>query len=78
MIDVVGNHSGPIGYDYGKINPFNKAEHYHDNCSIDPDDFNGGNQWKVEHCRLADLPDLNQDSNQWVRKTLTDWIRDLV
>lgn len=36
MIDVVGNHSGPIGYDYGQINPFNKAEHYHDNCSIDP------------------------------------------
>lgn len=34
MIDVVANHVGPIGNNFGEINPFNKAEHYHDNCDI--------------------------------------------
>jgi len=32
---------------------------------------------QVEYCRLADLPDLNQD-NQWVRDQLKTWIRNLV
>lgn len=76
MVDVVANHAGPIGFDFGKIFPFDKAEHYHDYCLINPEDFQG-NQWRVENCRLADLPDLKQE-NQWVRSTLINWIRDLI
>lgn len=33
--------------------------------------------WQVEYCRLADLPDLNQD-NQWVRDQLKNWVKNLV
>ena len=32
---------------------------------------------KVEHCRLAGLPDLNQ-SNPWVAQQLTQWISGIV
>ena len=73
MVDVVANHVGPVGTDYGRITPFNKAEHYHDICQIT--DWN--NQWMVENCRLCDLPDLKQE-NGWVTQTLCDWITDLV
>lgn len=39
MVDVVANHVAPIpNDDWSKINPFNKAEHYHDYCEIK--DFN--------------------------------------
>lgn len=69
MVDVVANHVGPVGYDFGQIYPLNRPEHYHNNCPIN--DWN--NQWQVENCRLADLPDLNQD-HPWVRKYLQDWI----
>ena len=34
MVDVVANHVGPVGKNYGGINPFNKPEHYHDYCII--------------------------------------------
>lgn len=73
MVDVVANHVGPIGTDYSKINPFNKSEHYHDDCQIN--DWN--NQSEVEYCRLADLPDLNQE-NTYVRDYLKNWIKNLV
>ena len=73
MVDVVANHVGPVGTDYSKINPFNSAEHYHDKCDIT--DWN--NQWQVENCRLADLPDLKQE-NEWVTEKLVEWIHDLV
>lgn len=76
MVDVVANHMAPVGTSYGVINPFNKPEHYHDYCIINNDDF-ANNQWRVENCRLADLPDLKQE-NQWVRQTLLSWINDLV
>ena len=73
MVDVVANHAGPVGTDYGRINPFNKAEHYHDWCEIN----NWGNQWEVENCRLCGLPDLKQE-NDWVTQKLLEWIHDLV
>ena len=73
MVDVVANHVGPIGTNYGMINPFNSAEHYHDWCNIN--DWN--NQWEVENCRLCDLPDLKQE-NDWVTQKLLDWIADIV
>ena len=73
MVDIVMNHVAPVGTDYSSIYPFNSPDHYHSYCDIDDGDFNGGNQWKVENCRLAGLPDLNQ-GNQWVRNQLLDWI----
>jgi alpha-amylase len=55
MVDVVANHIAPVGTDFSKINPLNKAEHYHSDCSIN--DWN--NQWQVENCRLSGLPDIS-------------------
>ena len=73
MVDVVANHAAPIGTDYGRITPFDRAEHYHDICHIN--DWN--NQWEVENCRLCDMPDLKQE-NDWVTQKLLEWIHDLV
>jgi alpha-amylase len=73
MVDVVANHVGPVGNDFSQISPFNSPDHYHSNCDIQ--DWN--NQWQVENCRLAGLPDLKQE-NPWVRQQLKDWIRNLV
>lgn len=85
MVDVVANH---MGYNDGcclnincnrqqlvnftGFNPFNETDHYHDLCEIE----NWKNQTEVEICRLAKLPDLNQ-TNEYVRSTLLNWIRDL-
>jgi len=80
MVGVVANHMGPVGFDYSTIVPFNKPEHYHtcdgcpSHCNID---FNNGNQWQVENCRLAGLPDLAQE-NDFVRITLQSWVSSLV
>ena len=30
MVDVVANHAGPVGTDFGRINPFNRTEKYND------------------------------------------------
>lgn len=73
MVDVVFNHVGPVGTDYSQINPFNSAEHYHSPCDIQ--DY--GNQNQVETCRIAGLPDLNQD-NGFVHDELIRWARWLV
>ncbi len=47
MVDVVGNHVGPVGTDYSGIKQFTKPEYYHDYCTINQDDFLH-NQWRVE------------------------------
>lgn len=73
MVDVVANHAAPIGDDFSQIYPLNHSEHYHSDCDIN----DWGNQWQVENCRLAGLPDLNQD-NDYVRGYLKDWIKNLV
>jgi alpha-amylase len=73
MVDVVGNHVAPIGQDFSQIYPLNRSEHYHSDCQIT--DWN--DQGNVEYCRLADLPDLNQD-NSYVRQYLKDWVKGLV
>ena len=73
MVDVVANHVGPVGTDYSQINPFNSADHYHDNCDIN--DWN--DQWQVENCRLSGLPDLKQE-NSYVADTLINWVGDIV
>lgn len=76
MVDVVANHVGPIGFDYQQINPFNDSAYYHPFCAISSSDFLN-NQTSVENCRLSDLPDLDQ-SNNFVRSTLLQWISDLI
>eukprot|EP01016_Furgasonia_blochmanni_P038385 TRINITY_DN462_c0_g1_i6.p1 TRINITY_DN462_c0_g1~~TRINITY_DN462_c0_g1_i6.p1 ORF type:complete len:556 (-),score=162.19 TRINITY_DN462_c0_g1_i6:424-1950(-) len=76
MVDVVGNHMGPVGQDYRNVIPFNRPEHYHDYCIIQNEDF-ARDQWRVENCRLADLPDLKQE-NPYVANTILSWITDLV
>jgi alpha-amylase len=63
MVDVVANHVGPVGNDFSQISPFNQPQHYHPNCDIN----DWGNQWQVENCRLAGLPDLKQEDG-WVRQ----------
>jgi alpha-amylase len=73
MVDVVANHVAPVGNNFSSIQPFNSPDHYHANCAIN----DWGNQWQVENCRLADLPDLNQQ-NDWVRGQLKDWVKNLV
>ncbi len=77
MVDVVANHVGPVGTNYGSIEPFNRAEHYHDYCDITDADFKNHNQNKIENCRLAKLPDLKQE-NTWVQEQLYSWVRNLV
>lgn len=73
MVDVVANHCANVNDDFSRITPFNKPEHYHENCPIT--DWN--NQWMVENCRLYDLPDLKQE-DEYVKHTLLDWIHNLV
>jgi len=73
MVDVVANHVAPIGSDFSQISPYNQSTYYHSNCAIS--DWN--NQYQVENCRLADLPDLDQ-SNSYVRSELKLWVKNLV
>ena len=73
MLDVVANHVAFIDEDYKLVTPFNESQHYHVKCQIN----NWNDQNEVEYCRLANLPDLDQD-NQFVRQTLIKWVKDVV
>eukprot|EP00475_Leptophrys_vorax_P018496 TRINITY_DN252_c0_g1_i1.p1 TRINITY_DN252_c0_g1~~TRINITY_DN252_c0_g1_i1.p1 ORF type:complete len:476 (+),score=111.34 TRINITY_DN252_c0_g1_i1:62-1489(+) len=80
MVGVVANHVGNVGIGgINQISPFNQSYHYHD-CSGCPSDCNI-NVWDgsyvEEHCRLASLPDLDQD-NSYVRSYLLNWVSNLV
>eukprot|EP01016_Furgasonia_blochmanni_P037114 TRINITY_DN432_c0_g2_i6.p1 TRINITY_DN432_c0_g2~~TRINITY_DN432_c0_g2_i6.p1 ORF type:complete len:289 (-),score=80.29 TRINITY_DN432_c0_g2_i6:769-1635(-) len=76
MVDVVANHVADVNENFSLVEPFNKPEHYHNKCEIHLNDWKH-NQWRVEYCRFANLPDINQES-PWVKKKLLEWIRDLV
>lgn len=58
MVDVVANHMGPSGNDFSANYPFNKEEHYHDECYFTQFEYYGLNLDKITNCRLAILPDL--------------------
>jgi alpha-amylase len=81
MVDVVANHMGGTIDDIDGFYPFNQPDHYHDcngcttNCDIT--DFSTLFSENCEHCRLAGLPDLNQD-NSYVKTQLNSWIKELV
>lgn len=79
MVDVVGNHAGPIMTNYSAFDgPLNKHEHYHEFCNIDLDHDLFQNQWRVERCWFAgSLADFKQE-DPFVYKTLVDWIKRLV
>ncbi|CAL6102136.1 1 [Hexamita inflata] len=71
IADVVYNHVGNCyggPFDYSCITTFPQSEYYHDNCDVQ--DWN--NQEQVRYCRLAGLPDLNQD-HPFVRSELLKW-----
>lgn len=76
MMDIVANHVGPVGLNYSAIKPFDSPSHYHEPCDIEETDFEN-NQWRMENCRLAGLPDLNQE-NPFVREYLLKWVKDVV
>jgi len=73
MLDVVANHVAPVDLDFSEVTPFNNAEYYHSKCQIS----NWNDPGNVEYCRLANLPDLNQD-NEFVRSTLKTWVHDTI
>lgn len=80
MVDVVCNHMtcndcyACVGCDgdLTTTKPFDSPEYFHDLCQIQ----NWDNQEEVENCRLANLPDLDQD-HPFVRETLINWIVDI-
>jgi len=73
MLDVVANHVGPVGINnVGSTNPFNQQSYYHPYCQID-----WNNQWSIENCWLADLPDLNQ-TVPYVKDQLLNWVQWIV
>ena len=82
MLDVVPNHMGypPDCFwdecnepeDFSELFPFDKKDYYHNLCMIK--DFD--NQTEVELCRLASLPDLNQE-NEEVKNILYNWVSEL-
>lgn len=72
MLDVVANHVAPVDLDFQQVNPFNESVYYHLKCQIE--DWSDQNE--VETCRLANLPDLDQN-NDFVRSTLIDWVASL-
>jgi len=72
MVDVVANHMGAGNIGDNKPAPLNQAEAYHRACEID---YN--NQTSVENCQIADLPDINTQS-QDVKMVLATWIQWLV
>lgn len=79
MLDVVANHVGEVKKaadgteDFSHIKPFNESKYYHDECQI----TDWTDQWMIENCRLANLPDLKQE-DEWVTQQLFDWIHNIV
>lgn len=76
MVDIVPNHMAPVMFDYVTLDPFNKAEHFHDYCYIMDNDY-AHNQWRVTNCRLLNLPDLNHE-NPFVVTKLIEYIKDFI
>lgn len=74
MVDIAPNHVGltTSAGNYSNFTPFNKAEYFHDKCSIQ-----WNNRKSEQLCWLEGLPDLRtEDAN--VRKIYAEWVKDLV
>ncbi|OTB00687.1 glycoside hydrolase family 13 protein [Hypoxylon sp. CI-4A] len=72
MVDVVANHVGPVALGNHQPEPLNQDSSYHSECEINYDDQNS-----VENCWIADLPDLNTQSDD-IRSLYQTWIAYLV
>eukprot|EP00466_Bigelowiella_natans_P000672 jgi/Bigna1/85018/estExt_fgenesh1_pg.C_10614 len=79
MLDMVVNHMGGSINDINNFVPFNDGSHYHDcnGCISDCNIHNFNDAAETEHCRLAGLPDLNQD-NEYVSSKLIEVYTKLV
>lgn len=71
MADIVANHVAPVGTDFSGISPFNQASHYHPECAVS--EYTCFTD-QVLRCRLAGLPDLDQN-NTYVRQELLKWAK---
>ena len=72
ILDAVPNHmAGEL--DISTFKPFNKQEHYHDNCDVDEN----SSQEEKENCRIWGMPDLKQE-NTFVEQTLLNWLDDMI
>ena len=72
ILDVVPNHMAPE-VPISSINPFNRDEYYHSECSI----YDENNQEQRENCRLFGLPDLRQE-HQFVKEKYLEWVKDVI
>lgn len=71
MVDVVLNHVGPVGTDFSQVVPFNSPSHYHAPCQVTQYQCES---YQVQHCRLCDLPDLDQDV-PFVQDKLVEYVQ---
>ena len=84
MLDVVANHMAALSMvdgNYSALQPFDQPSDYHDcsgcdhDCNIDQ--WVPPNNTQIEHCRLLELMDLDQDLPS-VRSTLLRWVGEVV
>lgn len=83
--DAVINHMAAAGsgtgtsgssYDSGSLDyPNYSSNDFHPPCNIESDDY-GNDAWRVRHCRLVGLPDLNT-SDDYVQSTLAGYLNHL-
>ncbi|MDP5215109.1 alpha-amylase family protein [Pseudoalteromonas tunicata] len=82
-VDAVINHMaagsgrGVAGSAFSaKQYPIYSPQDFHTTCTINGEDY-GNNAWRVQHCELVGLPDLNTASS-YVQDTLAEFLNDLV
>lgn len=81
-VDAVINHmahgtgTGVAGNTFGnKQYPIYSPQDFHETCAINPEDY-GNNAWRVQHCELVGLHDLDTDAS-YVQNTLAGFLNDL-
>lgn len=82
-VDAVINHmasgagTGVAGSVYGnKQFPLYSPADFHQSCAINGSDY-GNNRWRVQHCELVGLPDLNTAA-PYVQTTLASYLNELL
>ena len=71
MVDIVLNHVAPVGTDFSQISPFNESQYYHKDCPVTSYVCETE---EIQHCRLLNLPDLNQD-NAYTKQQLLKYVQ---
>ncbi|MDK1286341.1 alpha-amylase [Pseudoalteromonas umbrosa] len=82
-VDAVINHmahgsgTGVAGSQFGnKQYPIYSPNDFHQTCAINPEDY-GNNPWRVQHCELVGLHDLDTDA-PYVQSQLANYLNDLL